>query len=136
MGAANQWFVSTGVVTGGMYASRVGCQPYVCPPCKKGLYPPSCPTDQCAPLLTCEKTCGNTAYPKDYSDDKTRLHQLSASGLCPKCSKCLAPTDLWQLPSQFMLTFQPIRLACTPTHLEGYWVAMPSPCKDGASKMV
>jgi cathepsin B len=70
--AANQWFVSTGVVTGGMYGSKVGCQPYVCPPCTKGLYPPSCPTDQCAPLLKCEKACGNSAYPKAYSDDKIK----------------------------------------------------------------
>merc|ERR1719343_1078605 len=70
--AANEWFASTGVVTGGGYDTKVGCMDYVCPPCKEGLYPPKCPTSQCAPLLKCTKTCNNDDYTKDYTSDKTK----------------------------------------------------------------
>jgi len=69
--SANSWFARTGVVTGGEYGSSDGCLPYVCPPCEKGLYPPLCPTSQCAPLLKCSKTC-ISGYAKSYSADKTK----------------------------------------------------------------
>lgn len=70
--SANRWFASHGVVTGGEYGTQDGCLPYVCPPCKKGLYPPDCPTDQCNSLLKCTKKCSNSGYSKSYSADKTK----------------------------------------------------------------
>lgn len=69
--AANEWFVSSGVVTGAGYHQDVGCLSYVCPPCSRGLYPPACPTDQCSSKLSCTRSCNNADYTKSYSADKT-----------------------------------------------------------------
>lgn len=69
--AANEWFVSTGVVTGAGYHQDVGCLSYVCAPCTKGLYPPACPTDLCSSKLKCTDQCNNADYQKSYRGDKT-----------------------------------------------------------------
>merc|ERR1712232_729320 len=72
--SANQWFASKGVVTGGEYGTKEGCLPYVCPPCKKGLYPPDCPTSQCS----------NSDYSKSYLADKTKAHSAFSVGSVSK----------------------------------------------------
>jgi len=58
---AMQWWVSTGVVTGGNYGSKVGCQPYSIKPCPSG-----CPS---SPTPPCKKTC-IAGYPTAYANDK------------------------------------------------------------------
>jgi len=73
---ANSQFVTYGVVTGGEYGSGNGCLPYVCPPCEKGLYPPLCPINQCAPPIVPWHLHGPahciSGYAKSYSADQTK----------------------------------------------------------------
>lgn len=88
--AANKWFTTTGVVTGGEYGESNGCLPYVCPPCSKGLYPPDCPTDQCNSMLKCTKTCSNAAYGKQYHEDKTKAQQVFSAGSVTDMQNALA----------------------------------------------
>lgn len=90
--AANRWFVSKGVVTGGEYGTKDGCLPYVCPPCKKGLYPPDCPTDQCSSLLKCAKKCSNSDYAKDYAGDKTKAQSAFSVQSVSKMMQALSTT--------------------------------------------
>ncbi|KAK0040433.1 cathepsin B [Biomphalaria pfeifferi] len=69
--AAWEWYVDTGVVSGGQYGTNEGCMPYSLPHCDHhttGKYQP-CPA--VVPTPKCEKKC-RTGYPKSYSNDKTR----------------------------------------------------------------
>jgi len=69
--AAWQWFVDTGVVTGGLYGDLYWCQAYSLPNCdhhENGSYPRCGPNEY--PTPTCSSQCDSkshyrTAYPKD-----------------------------------------------------------------------
>jgi len=111
--AANEWFASHGVVTGGGYETKVGCMDYVCAPCAEGLYPPKCPTSQCSPLLKCKTTCNNGDYAKDYKSDKT------------KAVSAFSVNSASQIPSVLM-TNGPLAVAFTvyadfPTYKSGVY---------------
>jgi len=80
--AANSWFARTGVVTGGEYGEDNGCVPYECPPCKKGLYPPECETNECGNTLKCERSCTNKNYKTPFAQDKKQAKKaFSARGV-------------------------------------------------------
>eukprot|EP00756_Hemistasia_phaeocysticola_P034400 Hpha_TRINITY_DN16518_c3_g1::TRINITY_DN16518_c3_g1_i4::g.134213::m.134213/K01363/CTSB; cathepsin B len=70
--SAANWFVHTGVETGGEYGEDNGCVPYECPPCPKGLYPPDCETNECGNKLKCEKSCTNSNYKIPFAQDKAK----------------------------------------------------------------
>ncbi|XP_077514649.1 cathepsin B-like [Amblyomma americanum] len=68
--AAWEFYEKNGIVTGGLYGTDDGCQPYAFPPCEhgptEGSYPPCTrrrPTPEC--LQECRK-----ANDKSYSEDK------------------------------------------------------------------
>lgn len=67
--AAWEYWVHTGLVTGGQYGSKQGCQPYVIPHCshhEPGKYP------NCTGIVrtpTCSKEC-EAGYDKSFDDDK------------------------------------------------------------------
>jgi len=68
--AAWAWWVSEGVVTGGLYNSHVGCQPYTLAPCEhhtNGSLPPCTSPEDKTPA--CKKEC-ETGYSLDYAQDK------------------------------------------------------------------
>jgi len=77
---ANEWFVESGVVTGGEYGTQDGCLPYGCPPCTQGLYPPACPEQGCdsSGNTQCTRQCGSW-YAKTYSSDKVRAQSAFSS---------------------------------------------------------
>ncbi len=69
----NYW-MTDGIVSGGLYGSHEGCQPYEVPPCEhyeNGTRP------QCDSLKfktpPCKKTC-EKGYPVSYKNDKTYGH--------------------------------------------------------------
>lgn len=67
--AAWEYFRHTGIVTGGLYHSGVGCQPYSIASCDhhvNGTKPP-CQGEQ--PTPKCQKTCV-AGYPTSFNDDK------------------------------------------------------------------
>lgn len=67
--AAWEYYKHTGVVTGGNYNSKDGCEPYSIPSCDhhvNGTKPP-CQGEQ--PTPKCKKTC-LPGYPQTYSNDK------------------------------------------------------------------
>jgi cathepsin B len=68
--SAWQYYKSTGLVTGGNYNSKQGCEPYTIPACEHhvppGHYPP-CGGEQ--PTPDCTKKC-ISGYPTPYSKDK------------------------------------------------------------------
>jgi len=77
--AAWAWYEHDGVVTGGLYHSNVGCQPYVLPPCEhhtNGTLPPCTSPEDKTPA--CEKKC-ISGYPKTYEADKN--HGVSHFGI-------------------------------------------------------
>jgi len=119
--AANQWFVSKGVATGGEYGTSTGCLPYVCPPCKKGLYPPDCPTDQCSPLLKCTSKCSNSGYSKSYREDKTKAAHAFSVRSVSNMQQALMTTGPLLLHSQCTPTSQLTRAVCTPTLMAACW---------------
>ncbi|XP_035826084.1 cathepsin B-like [Aplysia californica] len=67
--AAWDWYVKTGVVTGGQYGSKQGCLPYSLAHCDhhvKGKYQPCGPV---VPTPKCTKQC-EAGYSKSYNADK------------------------------------------------------------------
>lgn len=67
--SAWEWYVKTGIVTGGNWNSSEGCQPYSIPSCDhhvNGTKPP-CQGEQ--PTPKCHKTC-ISGYPTQYKQDK------------------------------------------------------------------
>ncbi|KAL1422084.1 hypothetical protein MTO96_003891 [Rhipicephalus appendiculatus] len=67
--AAWQFYKEEGLVTGGLYGTEDGCQPYYFPPCEhhtKGPLPP-CKGD--GPTPECVRDC-RKGYEKSYSQDK------------------------------------------------------------------
>ncbi len=70
------WFVSSGVVTGGDYDDEHKtdtCSPYTLPPCAHHVAPspgyPACPSNE-YPTPRCTSSCYNTGYPVKFSQDK------------------------------------------------------------------
>ncbi|KJH52410.1 papain family cysteine protease [Dictyocaulus viviparus] len=69
--AAWEYFVSTGVVTGGLYGTKNACRPYEISPC--GNHPNETFYRNCTGVSTpsCKTSC-QKGYPVSYKDDKTR----------------------------------------------------------------
>jgi len=68
--AAWSYWTETGLVTGGLYNSNVGCQPYSLPSCShhvNGTLPP-CPSS-ISPTPECTSTC-ESSYSTPYKKDK------------------------------------------------------------------
>lgn len=64
-----QYWVDKGLVTGGQYGSKQGCQPYQLPHCahhEPGPYP-NCSSEK--PTPHCSSSC-QPGYPKTYEQDK------------------------------------------------------------------
>ncbi len=85
-GQAWNWFSKTGVVTGGDYGESDGktCLPYSLKPCAHHVtsskYEP-CPTQE-YPTPKCSKSCSDSNYPTQYSDDKKKASSAySVSGV-------------------------------------------------------
>jgi cathepsin B len=84
-GLAWNFFVNTGVVSGGDYGDSTTCSPYPFAPCAHHVAPsaeyPACPTnDYNTPR--CSKSCTNSAYGTSYSSDKTKAKSsYSISGV-------------------------------------------------------
>jgi len=69
--AAWQWWVSTGIVTGGNYTTKTGCLPYPLPPCEhheNGTHYPPC-QHNVYPTPGCTHTC-QAGYSTPYKQDK------------------------------------------------------------------
>lgn len=68
------WFLhKRGIVTGGAYRSKEGCQPVSFPPCNRVFSETgSFCTDQTAPSLRCHTRCTNENYTVPYSRDRHR----------------------------------------------------------------
>lgn len=66
--AWNYW-VRSGLVTGGNYNTSQGCQPYQIPSCDHHVVGKQKPCGQELPTPRCERTCIK-GYDKDYMDDK------------------------------------------------------------------
>uniref|UniRef100_A0A0K0D0X8 Pept_C1 domain-containing protein n=1 Tax=Angiostrongylus cantonensis TaxID=6313 RepID=A0A0K0D0X8_ANGCA len=69
--SAWQYFVETGVVTGGLYGTKDACRPYEIPPCgihKNETFYSNCTQEIDTP--DCKTTC-QAGYPISYDDDKT-----------------------------------------------------------------
>ncbi|GFR96986.1 cathepsin B [Elysia marginata] len=69
-GAAWSYFVNTGVVTGGQYGTKQGCQPYELAPCDHHVsgHLKNC-TDPISPTPKCHKNC-LPGYEKSFFNDK------------------------------------------------------------------
>jgi len=69
-GAAWQYWVRSGVVTGGQYTTHDGCMPYPLAPCEHHTNGslPACAAEE-APTPKCEKKC-QASYSTEYSKDK------------------------------------------------------------------
>ncbi|RWS22856.1 hypothetical protein B4U80_05385 [Leptotrombidium deliense] len=67
--AAWQYWVQSGLVTGGLYNSNDGCQPYSIPACEHHIIGPrpNCTGEGDTPQ--CSHEC-RSGYPKSYDDDK------------------------------------------------------------------
>ncbi|KAI5749252.1 cathepsin B-like cysteine proteinase 4 [Diaphorina citri] len=68
------WFLhKRGIVTGGEYGSKQGCQPVSFPPCRRSFSSQgsSC-KNQTAPQLRCHTRCTNEDYPIPYRQDRHR----------------------------------------------------------------
>jgi len=87
--SANSWFVSHGVVTGGEYGEDNGCVPYGCAPCPKGLYPPTCETNECGNTLKCAKSCTNSNYKTPFAQDKAKAKKAFSVGSVANAQKAL-----------------------------------------------
>nr|QOV03099.1 cathepsin B5 [Mahanarva fimbriolata] len=72
------YFNKVGIVTGGHYGSKIGCQPYKLKPCEHhttGQRPP-CPSYGDPPTPKCYKRCTNKKYKTSFLLDK---HMTSSS---------------------------------------------------------
>ncbi len=69
-GAAWSFWHRTGIVTGGLYGSHVGCQPYEIKPCEHHVNGTRGPCEEGGRTPKCHRTC-EAGYNKAYKDDKT-----------------------------------------------------------------
>lgn len=68
-GAAWEFFVNSGIVTGGQYNSHKGCQPYIIPACDHHVKGHLKPCHGDAPTPSCSKQC-EKGYSKPFDADK------------------------------------------------------------------
>ncbi|XP_049525662.1 cathepsin B isoform X3 [Dermacentor silvarum] len=67
--AAWQFYKDEGIVTGGLYGTEDGCQPYYFPPCEHHTVGPLPPCTGIKPTPKCVHTC-RKGYEKSYTEDK------------------------------------------------------------------
>ncbi|KAH7966903.1 hypothetical protein HPB49_020391 [Dermacentor silvarum] len=67
--AAWDYYKKDGIVTGGLYGTEDGCQPYVFPPCEHRTKGPRPPCKKIQPTPRCMRAC-RKGYGKGYSEDK------------------------------------------------------------------
>ena len=67
--AAWNWWKATGIVTGGLYESGNGCQPYTIAACSHHEPGPLAPCGNIEPTPECAKTC-ESSYTTPYATDK------------------------------------------------------------------
>ena len=60
-----------GLVTGGLYGSKDGCQPYVLKPCEHHVNGTRGPCEEDGRTPKCHHYCENKEYNKKYKDDLT-----------------------------------------------------------------
>lgn len=68
--AAWEFWTSDGIVTGGLFGSNQGCQPYDFPPCEHHTKGPRPPCGKIQPTPKCVKLC-HSGYNESYTSDKT-----------------------------------------------------------------
>lgn len=70
-----KWFVSDGVVSGGLYGDESTCLPYPFPACAHHVDPtpeyPACPSDEYK-TPKCVSSCSTKSYAVDYPKDKVK----------------------------------------------------------------
>jgi cathepsin B len=80
-GAAWEYWVKSGLVTGGLYNSQEGCQPYDVPACEHHTQGPRGPCGKIVHTPKCVHMCVD-GYNKSYNDDKIygkKAYSLSRS---------------------------------------------------------
>merc|ERR1712126_174102 len=70
-GAAWSYWHRKGLVTGGLYGSKDGCQPYVLKPCEHHVNGTRMPCSEGGTTPKCHKKCENAKYTVPYSQDKS-----------------------------------------------------------------
>uniref|UniRef100_A0A8D8M3V1 Cathepsin B n=1 Tax=Cacopsylla melanoneura TaxID=428564 RepID=A0A8D8M3V1_9HEMI len=77
-----------GVVTGGDYNSRQGCQPYAYPPCEHHTEGPlaNCSTLEKFATTECKQHCVNPNYEATYHFDVTDLQKGKKAHMVPRCN--------------------------------------------------
>lgn len=98
--AAWQYWVQTGVVTGGQYGTNQGCAPYSLAHCdhhEPGKY---APCGDIAPTPSCTMQC-ESGYPKTWSQDKWFGSKAYS-----------VPSDVTQIQTEIM-TYGPVEAAFT-----------------------
>merc|ERR1712106_1125422 len=70
-GAAWSYWHRKGLVTGGLYGSNDGCQPYVLKPCEHHVNGTRGPCEEDGRTPKCHHYCENKDYSKKYKDDLT-----------------------------------------------------------------
>merc|ERR1719367_182962 len=71
-GAAWSYWHRKGLVTGGLYGSKDGCQPYVLKPCEHHVNGTRGPCEEDGRTPKCHHYCENKDYNKKYKDDLTK----------------------------------------------------------------
>ena len=70
-GVAWDYWHKVGLVSGGLYGSNDGCQPYVIQPCEHHVNGTRGPCDDNVHTPQCHDTCQNSQYNKEYKEDLT-----------------------------------------------------------------
>jgi cathepsin B len=70
-GAAWSFWKTAGLVSGGVYGSHEGCQPYAIKPCEHHVNGTRGPCEEDGKTPKCHRTCENTDYKVPYEQDKT-----------------------------------------------------------------
>lgn len=70
-GGAWGFWQRTGIVSGGLYGSNVGCQPYDIKPCEHHVNGTRMPCEEGGSTPKCQRVCENSSYKVDYNEDKT-----------------------------------------------------------------
>lgn len=68
-GAAWSYWHKKGLVTGGLYGTNDGCQPYDIKPCEHHVNGTRGPCEEGGRTPKCQHVCENTAYTKKYNED-------------------------------------------------------------------
>ena len=69
-GSAWKFWHKKGLVSGGLYGTHDGCQPYEIKPCEHHVNGTRGPCQEGGRTPRCHKTC-EAGYPKNYGADKT-----------------------------------------------------------------